>query len=117
MTQNNFPTNWLVKAPTALLDVVLVGVVATQTLDTDGNTVDNSIRSYLASSGQTIELFSTDDYFLKAFNFTRKGLKEIEVKMNEYGLEEEVNFWFLNFAEHLEELNKDEWRNYEKATT
>ena len=109
MTQNNFPTNWYVKSPIALLDVVLVGVEATQTLDTDGNIVDNSIRSYLASTGQTVELFSTDGYFLKAFNFTRKGFKEIEAKLGEYGLVEEENFWFLNYTEHLEELKKSEW--------
>jgi len=107
-------TNWYVKSPIALLDVVLTGVEATQTTDADGNTIDNSIRSYLASTGQTVELFSTDGYFLKAFNFSRKGQKEIVAKLGEYGLTEEVNFWFLNFNEHLEELKKDEWVNYGK---
>ena len=116
MTQNNFPTNWYVKAPTALLDVVLVGVEATQTLDQDGNMVDNSIRSYLASSGQTVELFSIDGYFLKAFNFTRKGQKEIISKLGEYSLIEDENFWFLNYTEHLEELKKPEWSTNEENT-
>jgi len=114
MTQNNFPTNWYVKSPIALLDVVLVDVKAIQTTDEDGNTVDNSIRSFLASTGQTVELFSTDGYFLKAFNFTRKGQKEIEAKLAEYGLIEDENFWFLSYTEHLEELKKDEWINYGK---
>jgi len=112
MTQNNFPTNWYVKSPVALLDVVLVGVKAIQTTDEDGNTVDNSIRSFLANSGQTVELFSTDGYFLKAFNFTRKGQKEIEAKLAEYGLVEDENFWFLSYTETISELKKEEWLNY-----
>jgi len=115
MTQNNFPTNWYVKSPIALLDVVLVGVKAIQTIDEDGNVVDNSIRSFLANSDQTVELFSTDGYFLKAFNFTRKGQKEIEAKLAEYGLIEDENFWFLSYTEHLEELKKDEWTKYKEV--
>jgi len=112
-----FPTNFYVKAITPILEAP-IQIDTFKNLDEEGNLIDyNTIPSYLAKQGATVELFSTDGFFLKAFNFDIKTLDEVRAKLAEYGLKEGESFFILSYAEHLEELKKDEWRNYEKVTT
>lgn len=45
----------------------------------------------------------------EGFSFNYKGLKELESKVSEFGLEIGKNIFILSFNEAQEELQKDEW--------
>ena len=70
-----------------------------------------TILEYLATLGHTVEQFSSDGYFLKGFGFNYQGLKELENKVGEFGLEVGKNIWILSPVEVYEELEKDIWKN------
>lgn len=83
-----------------------------QKKDEDGNIVDGeyyTIPEYLATRNHTVERYSNDGYFIKGFGFNYDGLKELESKLEEYGMSIGTNFWVLSPAEVQEELAKEEW--------
>ena len=61
------------------------------------------------SKVEGVARFSSDGYFLKGFSFNYRGLKELENKLSEFGLEIGKNIFILSFNEAQEELQKDEW--------
>ena len=100
---NNVYHNFYIKAPVELLEVPLP---LEDFKNEDGSY--KTIPEYLADIGHTVDRFSTDGYFLKGFSFNYKGLKELESKLGEFGLEIGKNIFILSFNEAQEELQKDE---------
>ena len=104
----NIYHNFYIKAPIQLLEVPLP---LEDFKNEDGSF--KTIPEYLAEIGHTVDRFSTDGYFLKGFSFNYKGLKELETKVGEFGLEIGKNIFILSFNEAQEELQKDEWNQEE----
>lgn len=98
--------NFYIKAPVQLLEVPLP---LEDFKNEDGSY--KTVPQYLAEIGHTVDRFSKDGYFLKGFSFNYKGLKELESKLGEFGLEIGVNIFILSFNEAQEELQKEEWNN------
>lgn len=103
---HNIYHNFYIKAPVQLLEVPLP---LEDFKKEDGSY--KTIPEYLAEIGHTVERFSTDGYFLKGFSFNYQGLKEVESKVGELGLEIDRNIFILTFNEAQEELQKEEWNN------
>ena len=101
---HNIYHNFYIKAPTQLLEVPLP---LEDFKNEDGSY--KTITEYLAEINHTVDRFSTDGYFLKGFSFNYKGLKELESKLGEFGLEIGTNIFVLSFNEVQEELQKEEW--------
>lgn len=101
---NNIYHNFYIKAPTQLLEVPLP---LEDFKNEDGSF--KTIPEYLAEINHTVDRFSKDGYFLKGFSFNYKGLKELESKLGEFGLEIGNNIFVLSFNEVQEELQKEEW--------
>ena len=70
-----------------------------------------TVVEYLSTIGHTVDRFSSDGFFLKGFGFNYQGLKELESKLKDYGLEVGKNIWILSPVEVHEELEKDIWKN------
>jgi len=106
---NCFPTNFYIKAKIEMLDKEL-DIKKMKEKDEEGNDIGNfSINTYLASKGDTVELFSTDGFFLKALDFDIEALDEIRTQLSKLGLKDKESFFILSWNEHLEELKKPEW--------
>lgn len=103
---NNIYHNFYVKAPIQLLEVPLP---LEDFKNEDGSY--KTIPEYLAEINHTVARFSSDGYFLKGFSFNYKGLKELEGRVGELGLEIGTNLFILTFNEAQEELMKEEWNN------
>ena len=103
---NNIYHNFYIKAPVQLLEVPLP---LEDFKNEDGSY--KTIPEYLAEISHTVDRFSNDGYFLKGFSFNYKGLKELESKLGELGLEIGTNLFILTFNEAQEELMKEEWNN------
>ena len=108
---NNIYHNFYIKAPIQLLEVPLP-------LEDFKNEYGSykTIPQYLSEIGHTVDRLSTDGYFLKGFSFNYKGLKELENKVGEFGLEIGKNIFILSFNEVQEELQKDEWNESTTGT-
>ena len=102
----NIYHNFYIKAPIQLLEVPLP---LEDFKNEDGSY--KTIPEYLAEINHTVDRFSADGYFLKGFSFNYKGLKELESKVGELGLEIGTNLFILTFNEVHEELLKEEWNN------
>lgn len=100
----NIYHNFYIKAPIQLLEVPLP---LEDFKNEDGSY--KTIPQYLAEIGHIVDRFSTDGYFLKGFSFNYKGLRELESKVGEFGLEIGTNIFVLSFNEVQEELQKEEW--------
>jgi hypothetical protein len=100
--------NFWVKAPVHLLEVPL----PLEDFKKEDGTYMNVVE-YQASKGHTVDRFSTDGYFLKGFSFNYSGLKELEDKVGEFGLEIGKNIFILTANEVQQELEKDEWNQDE----
>ena len=98
--------NFYIKAPKEMLDVPLP-----LSMFKKEDSSYMTITEYLANIGHTVDRFSTDGFFLKGFAFNYQGLKELENKVSEFGLEIEKNIWILSPVEVYEELEKDIWKN------
>lgn len=98
--------NFYIKAPIQLLEAPLP---LEDFKNEDGSY--KTIPEYLAEINHTVDRFSSDGYFLKGFSFNYKGLKELENKVGEFGLEIDTNLFLLTFNEAQEELMKEEWNN------
>ena len=96
--------NFYIKAPKELLEVPLPLSMFKKEDDSYMNIVE-----YLATIGHTVDRFSTDGYFIKGFGFNYDGLRELENKAGEFGLEIGINMWILSPVEVHEELSKPEW--------
>jgi hypothetical protein len=105
---HNIYHNFYIKAPIQLLEVPLP---LEDFKNEDGSY--KTIPEYLAEINHTVDRFSTDGYFLKGFSFNYQGLKELESKLGEFGLEIGKNIFILSFNEVQEELQKDEWNEEE----
>ena len=103
---SNIHHNFYIKAPVQLLEVPLP---LEDFKNEDGSY--KTIPEYLTEIEHTVDRFSTDGYFLKGFSFNYKGLKELESKVGELGLEIGTNLFILTFNEAQEELMKEEWNN------
>lgn len=101
---NDIYHNFWVKAPVELLNIPLP-------LE-DFKKEDNSymtIIEYQAALGHTVDRVSTDGYFIKGFSFNHKGLKELEDKASQFGLEIGKNLFIYTISEVQKELEKKEW--------
>lgn len=101
---NNIYHNFYIKAPITLLEVPLP---LEDFKNEDGSY--KTIPEYLAEINHTVDRFSSDGYFLKGFSFNYKGLKELEGRVGEFGLEIGTNLFILTFNEVQEELQKGIW--------
>lgn len=102
--------NFYIKAPKELLEVPL----PLSMFKKEDNSYMNIVE-YLATIGHNVDRFSTDGFFLKGFGFNFDGLKELETKTSDFGLEIGTNLWILSPAEVYDELSKPEW-NSEKIS-
>ena len=98
--------NFYIKAPKEMLSVPLPLSMFKKEDD-----IYMTIVEYLSTIGHTVDRFSSDGFFLKGFGFNYQGLKELESKVSEFGLEIEKNIWILSPVEVYEELEKDIWKN------
>lgn len=98
--------NFYIKAPVALLEVPLP---LSTFLKEDGSYM--TVPEYLNGIGHTVERFSSDGFFIKGFGFNFDGLKELELKLGDFGLVVGENIWILSPHEVQEELMKEEWNN------
>lgn len=96
--------NFYIKAPNDLLEVPLP-----LSMFKKEDESYMTIVEYLSTIGHTADRFSTDGYFIKGFGFNYNGLKELESKASDFGLEIGTNMWILSPTEVYEELAKDEW--------
>ena len=101
---NSTYQNFYIKAPTTLLEVSLP---LEDFKNEDGSY--KTIHEYLTEINNTVDRFSSDGYFLKGFSFNYKGLKELENKVGEFGLEIGKSIFILSFNEAQEELQKEIW--------
>lgn len=98
--------NFYIKAPKELLEVPLPLSI----LKKEDNSYMNIVE-YLATIGHTVDRFSTDGFFLKGFGFNFDGLKELETKTSDFGIEVGTNLWILSPVEVYDELSKPEWNS------
>lgn len=101
---NNIYHNFYIKAPITLLEVP---IPLEDFKNEDGSY--KTIPEYLTEINHTVDRFSSDGYFLKGFSFNYKGLKELESRVGEFGLEIGTNLFILTFNEVQEELQKRIW--------
>lgn len=105
---NDIYHNFWVKAPVELLEVPLT---LTDFKKEDGSYM--TVVEYQAGLGHTIDRISTDGYFIKGFSFNYKGLKELEDKASQFGLEIGKNLFIFTINEVQKELEKTEWNKLE----
>lgn len=103
---NDIYHNFWVKAPVALLEVPLP---LADFKKEDGSYMN--VVEYQATKGHTIDRVSTDGYFIKGFSFNYTGLKELEEKANQFGLEIGKNLFIFTITEVQKELEKEIWNN------
>lgn len=102
--------NFYIKAPVGMLGIPLPLVAFEKPIDNTDVERHYTIPEYLAVSGHTVKRFSNDGvFFLKGFGFNIAGLDEMRVKLGDYGMIENTNFFILSHPEAIEELATANW--------